>query len=364
MYFKHINRTNIITTIRSSYNENTRFTIIRPDDWHLHVRNDKTLRAIVPHTANVFGRAIIMPNLNPPVRTVKEALDYRDRILDAIPRHSTFRPLMTLYLTENTTSNDIITAVENGNVVACKLYPSGATTNSSFGVKNINNCLDTLITMADLGMPLLVHGEVSDQIVDIFDREKVFLEQKLDPLRQKVPSLKIVLEHATTKEAVDYVKSNDNMGCTITPQHLLFNRNAMFHGGIRPHHYCLPILKREKHRKALIDAAISGNPKFFLGTDSAPHSKGDKESECGCAGVYSAHAALPLYTYVFEQANALDKLEGFASIYGPAFYGMTPNVDTVTLIKQPWIVPKEYDIGDSNTVVPLWSGEELQWRVE
>lgn len=259
MFFKHINRTNIITTIRSSYNENTRFTIIRPDDWHLHARNDKTLQAIIPHTANVFGRAIIMPNLNPPVRTVSEALDYRDKILDAIPHHSTFRPLMTLYLTENTTSNDIITAVENGNVVACKLYPSGATTNSSFGVKNIDNCLDTLSTMADLGMPLLVHGEVSDQIVDIFDREKVFLEHKLDPLRQKIPSLKIVLEHATTKEAVDYVNSNDNMGCTITPQHLLFNRNAMFHGGIRPHHYCLPILKREKHRKALIEAAISSS---------------------------------------------------------------------------------------------------------
>lgn len=345
-------------------NDNIRLTITRPDDWHLHVRNDKTLKAVIPHTAKVFGRAIIMPNLNPPIRTVIQALKYRDQIINAVPQDYHFKPLMTLYLTENTSPEDIITAVNDGNVVACKLYPAGATTNSDFGVKNINNCMDTLSVMAELGMPLLIHGEVSNQLVDIFDREKVFLEQKLDPLRHSIPSLKIVLEHATTKEAVDYVKTNDNMGCTITPQHLLFNRNAMFNGGIRPHHYCLPILKREKHRIALVEAAISGNPKFFLGTDSAPHIRSDKESSCGCAGVYSAHAALPFYTQVFEDANSLDKLEGFASIYGPTFYGMKPNTDTVTLIKKPWIVPKEYNIGESNTVVPLCSGETLQWQVE
>lgn len=353
----------IITKSTLNSNENTCLTITRPDDWHLHARNDTTLKAVIQHTARVFGRAIIMPNLNPPVRTVKEALEYRDRIIEAVPQDYNFKPLMTLYLTENTTPNDIITAVNNGNVVACKLYPAGATTNSSFGVKNIDNCMDTLSTMEQLGMPLLVHGEVSDHIIDIFDREKVFLEQKLDPLRQKFPFLKIVFEHATTKEAVDYVKSNENIGCTITPQHLLFNRNAMFQGGIRPHHYCLPVLKREKHRKALVEAVTSGNSKFFLGTDSAPHPKSVKESGCGCAGVYSAHAALPFYAHVFEQANALDKLEGFVSLNGPAFYGMLPNVDTVTLMKKSWIVPKEYDIGDSDTLVPLCAGEELQWQV-
>jgi len=344
--------------------EELRLTIARPDDWHLHVRDDDTLKAVIPHTAKVFGRAIIMPNLLPPVRTVAEALGYRERIMEAVPEGSNFQPFMTLYLTETTTPAEIEAAINSGYVAACKMYPAGATTNSDFGVKNIDKCMDTLSAMAELGMPLLMHGEVVDPVVDIFDREKEFLDQKLAPLRAKLPSLRIVLEHATTKEAVEFVQSHDNMGCTITPQHLLFNRNAIFQGGIRPHFYCLPILKREVHREALVKAATSGDTKFFLGTDSAPHAKNRKECECGCAGVYSAHAALPLYAHAFEQAGALDKLEGFASKHGPAFYRMRPSSETVTLVRKPWVVPGEYDLGAGNTVVPLWAGDELPWQVE
>lgn len=344
--------------------EEQRLTIVRPDDWHLHARDDATLKAVIPHTAKVFGRAIIMPNLVPPITTVDQAVGYRERIMQAVPEGSHFKPMMTLYLTEATTPADVEAAVKSGVVSAFKLYPSGATTNSDAGVKNIDNCIDTLSAMAELGLPLLVHGEVVDPGVDIFDREREFLDQKLGPLKAKLPSLHIVMEHATTEEAVNFVLAHDNMGCTITPQHLLFNRNAMLVGGIRPHLYCLPILKREKHRAALVRAATSGNTKFFLGTDSAPHAKNRKECACGCAGVFSAHAALPLYAHVFDQAGALDKLEGFASLNGPLFYRMRPNTDTVTLVKRDWQVPSEYDLGADNTIVPLWAGDVLPWQME
>ncbi|MFO7592624.1 MAG: dihydroorotase, partial [Pseudomonadota bacterium] len=297
-------------------------TLTRPDDWHLHLRDDAALKAVIAHSAERFARAIVMPNLNPPVTTTEQALTYRERIMAALPQGSRFTPLMTLYLTDNTPPEEIARAKESGLVHAVKLYPAGATTNSDSGVTHIHKPEAALRAMAELGMPLLVHGEVTSAEVDIFDREAEFLDTVLKPLLSHVPDLKVVAEHITTREMAEFVLgAGDNVGATITPQHLLLNRNALLVGGIRPHHYCLPVLKRESHREILVEVATSGNPKFFLGTDSAPHAQSAKESACGCAGMYTAHAAIELYAEVFEQAGALDRLEGFASFHGADFYG-------------------------------------------
>jgi len=337
-------------------------TIIRPDDWHLHVRDNDYLAHVVPHTAAVFSRAVIMPNLKPPVTTVELALAYRERILAALPDETGFNPLMTLYLTNNTSATDIVNAVNSEHVHAVKYYPAGATTNSDAGVSDIKKAYMALSKMEELGLPLLVHGEVTDQNVDVFDREQVFIDTVLQPLLKDFPKLKIVLEHITTKHAVEFVTAaNDNIAATITPHHLLFNRNEMFRGGMNPHYYCLPILKRETHRQALVAAATSGNPKFFLGTDSAPHAQDNKETSCGCAGIYSAHAAIELYAEVFEKANALDKLEGFASFYGADFYGLARNTDSITLEKADWQVPDSYTFAQQK-LIPLRAGETLHWK--
>lgn len=315
-------------------------TLARPDDWHLHVRDGAMLAAVLPHTARQFGRAIIMPNLKPPVTTTAQAQAYRERILAAVPAGMTFEPLMTLYLTDNTPADEIRRARESGCVHGVKLYPAGATTNSDAGVTDLlGKCAKTLEAMQEVGMPLLVHGEVTDPSIDLFDREKVFIDRVMEPLRRALPGLKVVFEHITTKDAADYVRDADaasgRIGATITAHHLLYNRNAMFLGGIRPHYYCLPVLKRETHRIALVEAATSGNPRFFLGTDSAPHAKGAKEAACGCAGCYTALHALELYAEAFDQAGALDKLEGFASFFGADFYGLPRSAETVTLRGKP-----------------------------
>ena len=339
-------------------------TLTRPDDWHLHVRDGATLASVLPHTARQFGRAIIMPNLQPPVTTTAQALAYRKRILAALPVDADFSPLMTLYLTDNTTADDVIEAHASQLVNAVKLYPAGATTHSDAGVTAISNTYETLEVMEKLGMPLLVHAEVTDPDVDVFDREKVFIDRHLEPLTVHFPALKVVLEHVTTREGVDFVvNSADSVAATITAHHLLLNRNAMFRGGLQPHSYCLPVLKRETHRSALVEAAISGNCKFFLGTDSAPHAKERKESACGCAGIYTAHAALELYAQAFEEAGALDRLEGFASHFGADFYGLPRNTGTITLEKRDWQVPASYPLGDS-AVVPMCAGETLHWQVK
>lgn len=319
---------------------------------------------MVPFTANVFKRAIVMPNLKPPVRSLAEADAYRQRILAGVPAGINFEPLMTLYLTDNTTPEEIKKAAASGIVAACKYYPAGATTNSADGVTSVSKVMGALEAMAEAGLPLLVHGEVTEASVDIFDREKRFVEGVLAPLLQRMPLLRVVLEHITTKDAVKFVESDTTgrLGATITPQHMLLNRNAMLVGGIRPHYYCLPILKREEHREAVHRAATSGDKRFFLGTDSAPHAKGMKECACGCAGCFSAHAALPLYAMAFEQAGALDKLEAFASFNGPDFYGRPRNSGTVTLSKAPWDVPSEYTFGDA-TVVPLMADTVMSWAV-
>lgn len=312
-------------------------TITRPDDWHVHLRDGDMLATVLPDTAQRFARAIVMPNLKPPVRTVAEARAYRERILAALPAEMCFEPLMTLYLTDNTSPEDIRQAKSSGFIHAVKYYPAGATTHSDSGVTDIHRVAAVLETMQEVGLPLLVHGEVTDTDIDIFDREAVFIERVLVPLLERLPRLRVVLEHITTAQAAAFVTAAAaNVAATITVHHLLYNRNAMFQGGIRPHAYCLPVLKRESHRQALVAAATSGNPKFFLGTDSAPHPRHDKESSCGCAGIYSAHAALELYAEVFEQAGALDKLEAFASFHGPDFYGLPRNQEQVTLVKQPW----------------------------
>jgi len=338
-------------------------TIIRPDDWHLHLRDDAAMQAVLPHTARQFARAIVMPNLKPPVLTTAQALAYRERILAALPKGSRFEPLMTLYLTDNTPPEEIATAKASGRVFAVKYYPAGATTNSDSGVTDLRKTYATLAAMEQHDLPLLVHGEVTDPGVDIFDRERVFIERELVPLVKKFPRLRVVFEHVTTAEAVDFVSSTpDNIAATITAHHLLLNRNAMFTGGIRPHHYCLPVLKRERHRLALVKAATGGNPKFFLGTDSAPHPKTAKESACGCAGIYTAHAALELYAEGFEQAGALDKLEGFASFFGADFYRLPRNTERITLTKETWRVPSEYALG-TETLIPLHAGEEVKWRL-
>jgi dihydroorotase len=341
-------------------------TLARPDDWHLHVRDGAVLAAVLPHTARQFGRAIIMPNLRPPVTTTEMAAAYRGRILAALPKDgpdAKFEPLMTLYLTDNTPPDEIRRARESGFVHGVKLYPAGATTNSDAGVTSIAKCAKTLEAMQEHDLPLLVHGEVTDPAIDMFDREKVFIDRVMTPLRRDFPALKVVFEHITTKDAADYVRDADGpTGATLTAHHLLYNRNALFVGGIRPHYYCLPVLKRETHRVALLAAATSGNPRFFLGTDSAPHAKGLKEHACGCAGCYTALHALELYTQAFDQAGALDKLEGFASFHGADFYGLPRASEQVTLRREEWTLPAEFMAGD-NEIVPLGGGESIGWRL-
>ncbi|MBP7740300.1 MAG: dihydroorotase [Brachymonas sp.] len=337
-------------------------TITRPDDWHAHLRDGAALHTVVPHTASQFARAIVMPNLKQPVTTTEQALAYKQRIVDATPAGARFTPLMTLYLTDNTTPEEVARAKEAG-IVAFKLYPAGATTNSAAGVTDIRHCYPALQAMQRLGLLLLVHGEVTDPATDMFDREAAFIERVMQPLRQAMPELKIVFEHITTREAAQYVAQADAYtAATITPQHLLYNRNALFVGGIRPHFYCLPILKRETHRQALLQAATSGNPRIFLGTDSAPHAAHLKENACGCAGCYSAPAALALYAEAFESVGALDKLEGFASHHGADFYGLPRNTETITLSRQPWTLPESYPFADAD-IKPLRAGETLQWQV-
>lgn len=338
-------------------------TITQPDDWHLHVRDGAALNTVIPHTARCFGRAIIMPNLKPPVTTTEQALAYQDRILSSIPAGSNFQPLMTLYLTDNTNPSEIQKAKDSGYVHAVKYYPAGATTNSDAAVTDINKTYDVLEVMESVGMPLLLHGEVTDGDIDIFDREAVFIDKILTPLSTRFPNLKVVLEHITTRQAAEFISTaSDNIAATITPQHLLYNRNEIFKGGIRPHYYCLPILKREVHRQALNDAICSGSHKFFLGTDSAPHSQANKESACGCAGIYSAHAAIEFYTEAFEQAGALDKLEGFASFHGADFYGLPRNTHKITLQKQAWTVPDSYDF-NGEKLIPLRANETIGWQL-
>ena len=341
----------------------TTLTLTRPDDWHLHVRDGAAMHAVVPHTAAQFARAIIMPNLKPPVTTTAQALAYKARILAAVPAGVPFEPLMTLYLTDNLAPEEIARAKAAG-IVACKLYPAGATTNSDFGVTDLRKIYPVLEAMQREGLLLLVHGEVTSSDIDLFDREAAFIDQQLIPLRRDFPELKIVFEHITTKEAAHYVREADRfVGATITPQHLLFNRNAIFTGGIRPHYYCLPVLKREEHRQALVQVATSGSSKFFLGTDSAPHAAHLKEHASGCAGCYTAHAALELYATAFEAAGALDKLEGFASFHGPDFYGLPRNTSTVTLVKQTWTPPESFAFGEGAELKPLAAGEALGWKL-
>ena len=339
-----------------------KITLTRPDDWHAHFRDGAALKSVAAATARQFARAIVMPNLKPPVTTVDKAAAYRERILAALPKKSAFEPLMTLYLTDNTSPDEIARARDAGFVKAVKYYPAGATTNSDSGVTDIRKCDAVLEAMAAAGMPLLVHGEVTDADVDVFDREAVFIDRTLGPLVKRFPALKIVMEHITTHEAAAFVeRAPETVGATITAHHLLMNRNALFAGGINPHHYCLPVLKREPHRRALVKAATSGNPKFFLGTDSAPHARGTKETCCGTAGMYTAHAALELYAEAFEAANALDKLEGFASLHGADFYGLPRNTGRVSLVREAWQVPDELPFGDA-VVVPLRAGRTLGWR--
>ena len=337
-------------------------TLTRPDDCHLHLRDGECMRAVLPDTVRRFGRAIIMPNLKPPVVTSAMALAYRERILAALPHGVRFEPLMTLYLTDNTPPAEIVEAKKSGVIHGVKYYPAGATTNSAAGVTDISRCYGTLETMEEIGMPLLVHGEVTDPEVDVFDKEKVFLDRVLIPITQRFPELRIAFEHITTREAVEFVTgAPDHIAATITVHHLLLNRNALFEGGIRPHHYCLPILKRETHRHKLIEAAVSGNPKFFLGTDSAPHSRSAKETACGCAGIYTAHAAIELYAEAFEQAGALDKLEAFASFHGADFYRLPRNTDSITLKKENWNSPSQLEFAE-DVLVPLRAGEILVWK--
>ncbi len=362
-----------------------KITITRPDDWHLHLRDGDALKAVLPDTARRFARAIVMPNLRPPVTTTALAAEYRQRILDALQNATvrpervegqhistarqtqgerfSFEPLMTLYLTDNTTVAEIEKASTSGFVRAVKYYPAGATTNSDSGVTDLNKCNQVFEAMQKLGMPLLMHGEVTDGNVDVFDRERVFIDRHLKPLLEKYPALKVVFEHITTKDAAEFVASApSNVAATITPHHLLMNRNAMFSGGIRPHHYCLPILKREEHRIALVKAATSGSPKFFLGTDSAPHAKSVKEASCGCAGMYSSHAGIELYAEVFEAANTLDKLEAFASFYGADFYGLPRNKDQISLVKEAWTVPENITLA-GDVLVPLRAGQTVAWKM-
>jgi len=341
-----------------------RITLLRPDDWHIHLRDGAALAHTVADAARQFARAIIMPNLVPPVRNTAEAHDYRQRIIDARPSSSRFEPLMVLYLTDGTSVEDVRAAKASGFVHAAKLYPAGATTNSASGVTKIDNIFHVLEAMAEVGLPLLVHGEVTRSEIDIFDREKHFIDEQLGRLTERFPTLKVVFEHITTRDAVQFVEAaGSNVGATITAHHLLYNRNHMLVGGIRPHFFCLPILKRNVHQEALLEAATSGSPKFFLGTDSAPHAQHAKENACGCAGCYTAYAAIELYAEAFEQRNALDRLEAFASHFGADFYGLPRNTEQITLVREPWSVPGHLPFGEHN-VVPLRAGETLQWRLE
>ena len=347
-------------------------TILQPDDWHIHLRDGEALTTTVPHAASSFNRVICMPNLVPPVKNVDEALAYRARILDHLQtsdisdeRKAAFDPRMTLYLTDNTTAHDIEMAAKSGVVQAVKLYPAGATTNSADGVTNINACVDVFEALEKYNLPLLLHGEVTQDHVDIFDREKRFLDEVLAQIIVKFPTLKIVMEHITTSDAADFVLAHGNhIGATITPQHLMFNRNHLLVGGIKPHFYCLPILKRDSHQRVLLDVATSGNPKFFLGTDSAPHATHKKEAACGCAGCYSAAAALPLYATAFDNVGKIDKLEGFASRFGAQFYGLPVNESTITLVNTPMQVPTDYPYFDGGSVTPLMAGEILPWSLK
>ncbi|HNQ05009.1 MAG TPA: dihydroorotase [Thiobacillaceae bacterium] len=334
--------------------------LTRPDDWHVHLRDGAMLAAVLPDTARRFARAIVMPNLKPPVRSVAEAAAYRQRILAALPAGLTFEPLMTLYLTDSTPVEEIFKARASGFVQAVKYYPAGATTHAEAGVTDVRRVPAVLEAMQEAGLPLLLHGEVTDPSVDIFDREAAFIDHILDPLLQRMPRLKVVLEHITTRQAVEFVRAAPaSVGATITAHHLLYNRNAMFQGGIRPHYFCLPVLKRENHREALVAAAISGDPKFFLGTDSAPHATPAKEAACGCAGIYSAHAAIELYAEIFEAAGALDRLQAFASHYGADFYGLPRNAGTITLVRDTHTLPDTHPAG----LTPLRAGETLAWRL-
>ena len=349
--------------MRDNLRMTAQITLTRPDDWHVHLRDGEALHTVVAHTAAQFARAIVMPNLKPPITTAAQALAYKQRILAAVPQGQAFEPLMTLYLTDQLPADEIVRAHEAG-VVAVKLYPAGATTNSSAGVTDIRHTHASLAAMQRLGMPLLVHGEVTDPEVDVFDREAVFIDQQLIPLRRDFPELKIVFEHITTREAAQYVQSAGAFtAATITAHHLLYNRNALFLGGVRPHYYCLPVLKRELHRQALVDAATSGSPQFFLGTDSAPHAAHLKEHASGCAGCYTAHAAMELYAQAFDAAGALDKLEGFASFFGADFYGLPRNAGQITLRRETWTPPASFAFGAAE-LKPLASGEALQWRLQ
>ena len=335
-----------------------------PDDCHLHLRDGDMLKLVVNHTAREFDRAVVMPNLKTPVTSVEQARDYRMRIQGALDSNLSFEPMMTLYLTDNTRKNDIIEASKTAWLAGAKLYPAGATTHSSSGVSSINKLMPILEKMAETGLILQVHGEVTDPHVDIFDREAEFIDQILIPIVHEIPELKIVLEHVTSKQGVQFVEAaNKNIAATLTPQHLLFNRNEIFRGGLRPHHYCLPVLKREEHRSALAQAATAGSDKFFLGTDSAPHTQDTKEAACGCAGCYSAHAALPMYAMLFEQYEALDKLEHFASVAGAKFYGWPVNESSITLKRNPWQVPAHYTLAASEKLIPLFAGEQLDWQL-
>jgi dihydroorotase len=338
-------------------------TLTRPDDWHLHLRDGALMQSVAQDSARQFARAIVMPNLRPPITTTEQAQAYRQRILGALPAGSKFQPLMTLYFTDNTSAEEIRKAKTGGIVHAVKLYPAGATTNSDAGVTDIRKAYSALEEMQRCGMPLLVHGEATDKSVDVFDRESIFIDRTLIPLLKDFPQLRVVFEHITTNDAVQFVKSApDHIAATITAHHLLYNRNAMFSGGMRPHYYCLPVLKREEHREALGKAAVSGNPKFFLGTDSAPHEKHLKESACGCAGIYTAHAAIELYAEVFERLNALDKLEGFASFHGADFYRLPRNTGKISLHKESWQVPDSIAFGE-HRLVPLRAGEQITWKI-
>jgi dihydroorotase len=338
-------------------------TLIRPDDWHLHLRDGAAMASVLPHTARQFARAIVMPNLKPPVTTALDAAAYRDRILAALPAGMAFEPLMTLYLTDNTDPDEIRRAQDTGFIHAVKLYPAGATTNSAAGVTDLRKCYKTLEVMQELDMPLLVHGEVTDHEIDLFDREAVFIERVMRPLRRDFPELKIVFEHITTRDAAQYVAEAEGpIAATITAHHLLYNRNEIFKGGINPHYYCLPVLKREEHRLALLTAATSGDERFFLGTDSAPHAVHAKESACGCAGCYTALHAMELYASAFEQAGALDKLEAFASLNGPNFYGLPVNEGSITLKREAWTIPPSVPMGE-HQLVPLDAGQQIHWKM-
>lgn len=339
-------------------------TITRPDDWHLHLRDGEVIADLIHHTAARFRRAIVMPNLKPPVTTTAAASAYQQRLLQALPVGVDFAPLMTLYLTDQLNPDEIRHARRSGVVQAVKYYPAGATTNSDSGVTAISKVYDVLAVMSEVGMPLLVHGEVTDSHIDIFDREKAFIDNTLQPLCERFSELKIVMEHITTRDAATFVQqAGNNVAATITPQHLLYNRNDMLVGGVRPHLYCLPVLKRNIHQQALLDTIASGHQRFFLGTDSAPHAQPTKETACGCAGCYSSHAAIELYAEAFDQVGALDKLEAFAAFNGPDFYGLPRNSDTITLVREPWSVPDSYRFGNSK-LVPLRAGETIQWRLQ